>query len=678
VSAAGSGIDFFVGYAETEGALAELVPEGAVLVLPEEMRAALNLPEEIGLTEDPETAREDGFLLITAGHPLLMTAAGTVLARGDVGCSSLPRPTGLPPTPSALEGKAREQIHADHGRIDVTGTPEATNLVVLRVGALLTYSVSMDERVQELEEVWVLAETGRAIPAELSERLRAAALEPAVGAGIMAPTVESVARAHDLLCARARLRVDDLSRQTSVRLRGQLDVVDDYYGRVLSSIDERLHRCASDRVAMLTEQAEATKREWARRRSEVADDLTPSFEVRPFRLHLIAVPSYTVQCVIRRGARAHPVLLSYVPILSSFLVPHCPTCASESVLVAGKDGLGCRSCMPPPPSPGAVAATGRYESGEPTVSGTHVTKGAGKDARPEGRPMVQPGQTLLQSPGGTGPSTSQSKSAATPAARAPKRSTGRVTPKGTGAREATAQTGVRTAMSFWSSVCSGELRPRDAVPNSPMRALLRLYGVLGPAYVIGVEDAGRMTSITASPVFVGSDGICSTEGDLKCTGEADAPFALFWRPGSRSNLIEVEGLPLERLAPLFARRDEYGRMVRRRYRQFLLPPPEPMVELDPTAEVLLDRAAQFGGLGYAMRCMAAWEYATEREEGGNSSTESFDPSRAAAIESVVSKRLSMRITAPMLAERYECPVDGVRRHMKLLQPVVRDCTDLRW
>ena len=76
---------------------------------------------------------------MTAGHPLLMAAAGTVLARGDVGCSSLPRPLGLPPTPAALEDKAREQIQTDHGRIDVVGTPQATNLVVLRVGALLTY-----------------------------------------------------------------------------------------------------------------------------------------------------------------------------------------------------------------------------------------------------------------------------------------------------------------------------------------------------------------------------------------------------------------------------------------------------------------------------------------------------------------------------------------------------------
>jgi hypothetical protein len=103
---------------------------------------------------------------------------------------------------------------------------------------------------------------------------------------------------------------------------------------------------------MLVEQAEATKREWTRRHSEVADDLTPSFEVQPLRLHLVAVPSYTVHAAVRRGARAYPLPLSYAPALSSYLLPPCPSCGSEATLVAGKDRLGCRTCMvPPPPSP---------------------------------------------------------------------------------------------------------------------------------------------------------------------------------------------------------------------------------------------------------------------------------------------------------------------------------------
>ena len=85
------------------------------------------------------------------------------------------------PYASVVEERTGEQVQADHGRIDAAGTPQATHLVVLRAGALLTYSVSFDERVQELEDVWVIADSGRAISAELFERLRAAALEPRAG-----------------------------------------------------------------------------------------------------------------------------------------------------------------------------------------------------------------------------------------------------------------------------------------------------------------------------------------------------------------------------------------------------------------------------------------------------------------------------------------------------------------
>jgi hypothetical protein len=234
------------------------------------------------------------------------------------------------------------------------------------------------------------------------------------------------------------------------------------------------------------------------------------------------------------------------------------------------------------------------------------------------------------------------------------------------------------ANSFWSSAHSGELRPRDAVLHSPMRTLLRLYGALGPTYVVGVNDPEGMTGLTATSVSVDSDGTCATNGELQCAGEGDLPYALFWRSGSRSNLIEVEGFPLEELGPLLARRDEYGKIYRRRFRHLLVPPPKPILELDPTAAVLLDRAARFAGLAYAIRCVAAWEYVTERDDEAGSSTERLDPSRAAAIESIVSKRLDMRVTVPALAARYDCQVESVRRHLKSLTSVVRGCTDLRW
>ncbi len=58
-----SAVDFFATYAATEGALVERLPEGAVLVLPESFQAAYRLPESLGLSEDPEVARES-----QAGH----------------------------------------------------------------------------------------------------------------------------------------------------------------------------------------------------------------------------------------------------------------------------------------------------------------------------------------------------------------------------------------------------------------------------------------------------------------------------------------------------------------------------------------------------------------------------------------------------------------------------------
>lgn len=684
-----SGIDFFVGYVEAEGALAEVVPEGALLVLPEELRAELSLPEEIGLTEDPETARDDGFLLVTTGHPLLLAAARTVLERGDVGCASLPRPDGLPPTPGALEAKVREHIHADHGRIDVTDTPEAADVTVLRVGALLTYSISIDERVQELEEVWVLADSGRAVPAQLVTRLLTTVPEPGATTNTAAPTGNAVSSAHQLLDGRARRRVDDLARQTSARLHAQLGVVDDYYGQVLSSIDERMHRASSDRVALLGEQAEATKREWKRRRAEVADDLTPSFVVQPFRLHLMTVPSYRVQATVRRGARAYPLSLSYLPLTSSFLPPLCPSCRSEAVLVAGKDGLGCRTCMTPP-GPDEDAGTGQVGDGEPIRPRAVSVETTGEPALPAvplreraaNQPVNQPADRevpTVRPPHGPGDrGGSHTRPDPVRAGKGRKRTSGRVTPKGSGPRSSAPQSGIQMASSFWASVRTGELRPRDAVPNSPMHALLRLYGVLGPALVVGLEDLRGVSGVSASPVAEGSRGVCSAQGDLQRSGEDDTSFVLFWRPGSRSNLVEVEGFPLEHVGAFLARKDEFGKAWRRRFRPFLVPAPEPIVELDPTAELLLDQAAQFAGLGYASRCLAAWWQLAEEGDSHPRPIDQLDRSLAASIESLVAKRLHMRMTAPSLAERYECSADHVRRHTKRLQTGLRKTGEPWW
>jgi len=101
-----SAVDFFATYAATEGALVERLPEGAVLVLPESLQAAYRLPEDLGLTEDPEVAREEGYLLLATGHPLLRAAAESVLQQGDAGHCHLPRSPGPAPSPAVLQSHA--------------------------------------------------------------------------------------------------------------------------------------------------------------------------------------------------------------------------------------------------------------------------------------------------------------------------------------------------------------------------------------------------------------------------------------------------------------------------------------------------------------------------------------------------------------------------------------------
>ena len=690
MSTAKSGIDFFVAYAEAEGALAEAVPEGALLVLPEELRGALNLPEEVRLTADPETAREDGFLLVTAGHPLLLAGARTVLARGDVGCATLPRQVGLPPTPGMLEDKARQQVSVDHGRIEVRLPPVADDLLVLRVGALVTYSISIDEQVQELDEVWVEASSGREVPAELSERLRRTALEAGATPGTVVPTGPGVTGAHQVLCAHAAQRVAELARQTSTRLRAQLGIVDDYYERVLAGIEERSNRAGIDRAAMLAEQAEATRREWARRRSEVADDLTPSFEVQPFRLHLVAVPAYVVPGEVRRGARPYPLPLTYLPVVSSYLPPRCPSCGAQEHLVAGKDRLGCRSCMAPGPS-GTIPPDRRTSGRAPVEAAVEAAvEGAvggavggappplSSGGRPRaGRQAAPPAGRRPDAPSDRAPGARSVPTRASTASG--KRSTGRTTPKGSVATPSTPRSGMRVATAFWSSVRSGELRARDAVAGSPMGALLRLYGALGPAFVVGLEDPRRIAAVTASPVMVGEDGSSWVVGELEAPGDAANPFGLTWRTGSRASYLEVEGFPLEELGPLLVRGDEYGRRFRHRYRSLLGAPPDPIVALGPTASLLLDRATRFAGLGYAVRCLAVWWLMAEGQgAAGEGGADDSGPAAAAAVESLVAKRLRMRVTVPALAERYGCPVEDVRRYGRLLLPLSRRGRELGW
>ena len=709
----GPAVEFLARYAESEGGLAELGADGCLLVLPDHLRKELSLPEELRVTSDPEVAREDGAVLVAAGHPLLSTAARLVLDKGDIGCAQLPGVVALPPAQGVLEAKARDQLVADHGRLDITGAPTATDLVVLRLAALVSYSISVDERLQEVEEIWVDSSTGHEVPPRLVATLATAALEP--HEDLPLPKAAALAAADGLLAGRVARRVEALEHETSLRLERQLRVVDDYYERVLASLDERRSRAGEHRAELLAAQAEATRAEWSRRRAEVAEELTPSPEARPFRLHVLRVPAYRVPFVVRRGSREYPLDLVYVVATASFLDPGCPSCGAVATLVAGKEKLGCRSCLgerehdkpaaagsstgptatgttrgpdgggrpgtglPSGGTAGAGPALQPADAGAPPGS---PAQGAGRTA-PSREPRVPPvtaGQSRGSS-GRAGPATLGPASLGRVTLGRANVTSGRVTPKGTRSEGALQRTGLRVAASFWEATWAGELGRRGNVAEgSPLEALLRLYGSEGPALVVGVEDSDEEPVHIATSTTPAGDGVAMTDGELEFRTGRRTTFALFWRQGS-SALLELEAFSLDDYGPWLMRRDAYGTALRRRFSERLGPPPPTVGQLAPAPAALLRRAARRLGLAYAARCMAAWWYVTEEPEPGAGAIlepEAGGFALPAAIESVVMKRAGISAGAPLLAEQYGCPPEDLRRFARRIHAAVGSVSGLRW
>ena len=194
---------------------------------------------------------------------------------------------------------------------------------------------------------------------------------------------------------------------------------------------------------------------------------------------------------------------------------------------------------------------------------------------------------------------------------------------------------------------------------------------------MGVDRDEEPDSIGTSTEDVGG-GIRVTEGRLRFGAHSQAQFALFWRQGSGA-LLEVEAFPLEHLGYGLMLRDSYGALLRERLAAFLVPPPAPAAELGPTPAVLLQHAARSLGLAYAARCMALWWYLTEgTEDSAVTVAWAGELALAAAVESVVLKRAGLSVTSPVLAERYGCSPDDVRRLMRRLHTAVGGVTGLRW
>ena len=170
------------GMSRRSGGLTEFDGDTTLVMLPSTLQTMLELPEVLQVTADPDVAREDGATLLSAGHPALSRCADEVLAVGDVAALAVPVTATPPPPAEHLQASARDQFTVDHGRIDATGAPTRSVRAILRVGALVDYTLSSDDHYQECAECWVDVQSQRQLPTHVSMKLAALPTVPKDGA----------------------------------------------------------------------------------------------------------------------------------------------------------------------------------------------------------------------------------------------------------------------------------------------------------------------------------------------------------------------------------------------------------------------------------------------------------------------------------------------------------------
>ena len=669
-----SGLRFWLSYVEHSGGLADDTGSGtALVVLPDPLQAQLGLPETLTVTGDPEVAREDGALLLAAGHPVLTVSAEAVLAGADVGRGALAWPGDLLPAAEDLLEHARDTFPVDHGRIDLAGPPTRAYLPVLRAGAMIGYLVAGDEAFQERAECWLDADTCRELPDTVRDVLDAAwfaqsAEGPARGldsaSRLPLDLDRAVDAAHTLLRARAAARLAALAEDGHQARTVEIARTEAYYRDVLDGIERRRAGTAPDRVAALDARAEATRQERTRRLAEIQDKHQARLELTPYRLHLLLVPSVVLPVDVLRGSRRYPQRLVWIWPARRFRDLPCPSCGSDRLLVAGKNGLGCEACLarPEPPAPTVPPAK----------------------ARPAPAPTGPSARTKTATAPAKG-ATTPAKKAAAPAKSAPTPAAGASTrPVPPGARSRSGpepvsdtricSVGDRLVTSFWQSVAGDDRQlAKRLLPDSPASTALRLFGVRGLISTVGIPLAATLVAVSGSTRSPGPGPRFVCDGVLQVRDErTDFPFSLVWRLHGNQAIVD-EILPRASYAP---------NMLGNRWAMALgsLSPrldrlPGRPAALDPVAARLTDLVLPAEGLSLLLRCLTAWwrlDVPTLIDAGP-------DPDvMAAAVLRLVSWRSGARLSTADCAQRFDVSTDRIKAAEVGIKARLRLGPDVVW
>jgi len=647
-------LDFWLRAAEAEGALHESVADASVVLLPPSLQAALDLPEEVTVTADPEVAREDGALLLAPGHPVLDLSTEMVLSRGDVARRPLAWPAGALPSAEALVARIRDQVSIDHGRIDAADTlPVAGYAPVLRVGALVTFAVTSDDRFQERQEVWVDADSGLPLPAAQIAGLAAAPTAVAVDHTVLpVDRTWAAAGAQHVLERRSDERLAVLARQSHPVRDAERARVQDYYRAVLDGLAKRASTAPADRRSLLEARADATRAERERRLAEVEERFRGSRSIRWYRVHELLVPSARVAVTIRRGSREYPFTLRWLLPLQTVAPFRCPHCASAGPLVAGKHRLGCVHCLS-------------------RIRPDGVPEPRPADGPPPARPSAEPPSAPPDEPAGPAPlaQVPRPRAASTPS---PSTSEPRQLPPFDVQR--CADDGNRLALRFWEDVASGDRKlARLVAPDSPAAAALRVWGTFGPALVLGVPAGSRLAELDAVTAPDPDAALQATEGWLR-SPRWHCPYALRWEGRSgRPGAIRVAEVVSGR-APAGSRLS--GHAVRSWWRDPLRarPLPASRIDLDPLAAALWRVELPARGPYLLLRCLAAWWRTQERLDPAAPDV----PAHAAALARLVAACAGSAVTYDAVAVQYAADPADVRAAGARLRPVLSLSADRGW
>jgi hypothetical protein len=586
----GTAFTFWLSYLESHGGLWEQSGDTVLAVLPHRLTALHSLPETAQITDDPDIARDDGVLYLGAGNPEIDKGAEAVVESGDVGVATVAH-SGKALSTDDLLAKIRDQVPVEHGRIDATGSVTRSHRPMLRLAALISHTVSADEQFTEAAECLLDVASRVAWPPDSAARLRDAAAtagatpRPAVPAGLLAP---AVAAAHHELDAAATRRGRDLATDADAERAAELTRASEYYAAALASIHKRRTSADAQRSALLDARARATVAERDRRLAEITEKYRHQHQVRPYRLHLVDLPVWRLPTDVRRGERRWPLVFDYLPLLGSVAPTRCPTCDAHSPLVATKTRLGCQTCVqstpvsvptasPAPDKPHQATPPPTPSIGDPTATRRPARDGTAATRR------VQPPQRT----GTDSAAADRHGPGDPPGAR-------RIAPPPPfipGKPED------RKILDFWKLVAAADSRKlhRLIAPDSPLAALIRLFGPAGPLFGIGVPPGAVPVRFTsghyAKPVAGGRGGT----GGAVSTQHDEHQYLLLWSP---DKLLD-EILPYS--VPWHPGRHETA------CRRVTVPAVTAADTGDDlVAQLLLTRTTARHGLPFAARTLAAW------------------------------------------------------------------------